>query len=220
MKSMTGFGRGEAESGGVRYLAEVSSVNRKQLEVVCTLPPGFGELEREIRTLAQEKLSRGHVRIVVQMEGEPEKAGRNPAINRNLALHYLKELRSLEQAVEHGTHIDLVSVLGLPGVLEKPCDEKLNSEIAKPAVKTAVEAALKALLVMREQEGQHLQEDLADRIDEVRGHIREIFRLSESVVEAQKKRLFALLCNSKKCWFSPIQQAALSISSPKRCFES
>jgi len=197
MRSMTGFGRGEAEGAGIRCHAEATSVNRKQLEVICTLPPGFGELEREIRILAHSLLSRGHVRIAVEFEDDPHTTGGGPAIDRDRALHYVKEIHDLAAAAGgQQASVDLVSVLGLPGVLAEPKEGDPDIEKASPFLKTAIESALAALVVMREQEGQHLREDLAVRINEVRAHVTEIGGISGGVVEAQKKRLFARLEDS------------------------
>ena len=49
MNSMTGFGRADAAGEGVTWCVELSSVNRKQLEVAAGLPRELNELEQAVR---------------------------------------------------------------------------------------------------------------------------------------------------------------------------
>ena len=55
IRSMTGFGRGEAAG----WVVECASVNRKHLEVVLSLPRELagGELEGELRQLVQARIA-------------------------------------------------------------------------------------------------------------------------------------------------------------------
>ena len=63
MRSMTGYGRGEAEENGARITVEVNSVNRKQSDIVINLPRELAELEPRIRQAINEKLfPRAHQR--------------------------------------------------------------------------------------------------------------------------------------------------------------
>ena len=38
MRSMTGYGRGESDCGGAKISVELNSVNRKQSDIVISLP--------------------------------------------------------------------------------------------------------------------------------------------------------------------------------------
>ena len=40
MRSMTGYGRGQSVHDGAKFSVELNSVNRKQSDVVVSLPPG------------------------------------------------------------------------------------------------------------------------------------------------------------------------------------
>ena len=51
MRSMTGFGRGEATANGWKVDVELSGVNRKQADVSVNLPATLMELEAEARGL-------------------------------------------------------------------------------------------------------------------------------------------------------------------------
>ena len=45
IKSMTGFGRGEASEGAVKVVVELSAVNRKQFDLSLALPRDLAVLE-------------------------------------------------------------------------------------------------------------------------------------------------------------------------------
>ena len=49
MKSMTGFGRGGCVSRGTRYSVEISTVNRRNAELVFNLPRELAQFENLLR---------------------------------------------------------------------------------------------------------------------------------------------------------------------------
>ena len=59
LRSMTGYGRGDAVSRGMRVEVELNSVNRKQLEVRLNLPRSLASLESRMVERIQESVSRG-----------------------------------------------------------------------------------------------------------------------------------------------------------------
>src|SRR6218665_921625 len=94
MHSMTGFGRGEAVADGVVWRAEVSSVNRKQLEIIVHLPRELGDLEAALRNRLAEKLSRG--RVQVNLTADSGSAGEGHLkMNESLAQQYVEALQKL-----------------------------------------------------------------------------------------------------------------------------
>ena len=67
MRSMTGFGRGEATTQGWQVTAEVSGVNRKQVDISLNLPGGLGELDPAMRKLISSFISRGRINAKINM---------------------------------------------------------------------------------------------------------------------------------------------------------
>ncbi|MGH7906690.1 MAG: YicC/YloC family endoribonuclease, partial [Candidatus Binataceae bacterium] len=61
MRSMTGFGRAEAEHNATLITAEVRTLNQRFLELKLNLPRGWGEYESEIRKTVQGVVARGRV---------------------------------------------------------------------------------------------------------------------------------------------------------------
>ena len=68
MRSMTGFGRGEALSadGKILFRTEISSVNRKQFELKTLLPKEMLPAENELRRLIGSRISRGTLTLRVE----------------------------------------------------------------------------------------------------------------------------------------------------------
>ena len=58
MRSMTGYGRGESDRGGVRISVEVNSVNRRQSDIVINLPRELAALEPRVRQAVSERVQR------------------------------------------------------------------------------------------------------------------------------------------------------------------
>src|SRR4051812_37717725 len=65
MRSMTGYGRGEADCQGIKLSVELSTVNRKQSEIAINLPRDLTELEARIRQAINARISRGRTNVLV-----------------------------------------------------------------------------------------------------------------------------------------------------------
>src|SRR5688572_23927616 len=61
MKSMTGYGWGDAVQNGFKVTVELSSVNRKQSEISINLPRELEVLEAQIRDEINRRVARGRV---------------------------------------------------------------------------------------------------------------------------------------------------------------
>ena len=68
MRSMTGFGKADGQYGDNLFFSiEISSVNRKQLEIRCSLPPELSGFESLIRQKTGSFISRGSVNVKVML---------------------------------------------------------------------------------------------------------------------------------------------------------
>ncbi len=68
IKSMTGFGKGEASVQNKKITVEVRSLNSKQLDLAVKLPSAYRRAEYELRNLASKALQRGKVDLYVNVE--------------------------------------------------------------------------------------------------------------------------------------------------------
>src|SRR5881409_1878719 len=96
MRSMTGYGRGETDHAGTKFIVELNSVNRKQSDVVINLPRDMVELEPRIRQTINENISRGRTNATVALHGGPN-GTRNLALDTELARSYHEAMQALQK---------------------------------------------------------------------------------------------------------------------------
>lgn len=185
IQSMTGFGRAEASG----WVVECVSVNRKHLEVVLSLPRDGAcvELERELRHMVQSRLTRGRVQVQIRAA---DHGGAAPAtrLDTAVAAAYLEQARALGAALGLADGLTLADLLRLPGVVQTTVESPRMPLDAQP-VRAALEAALTAMIAMREAEGGHLLEDLTARLDGIETMLDRLQLLAPQVVERQRAAL-------------------------------
>ncbi len=187
MKSMTGFGRGEAQREGVTWSVECSSVNRKQLEVAVNLPRELAELENAVRTDVSAVVSRGRVNIAVRKDAAATSAD-TVRVDQVLATHYFHAMHALALKLDIPAEIALTDITRLPGVLNVAQTE-IAAEEAWPAIQEALAAALKQLAAMRATEGASLRADIEARLLHIESLLESIRTKAATVPEHQRKLL-------------------------------
>jgi uncharacterized protein (TIGR00255 family) len=116
MRSMTGYGRGQSVRDGTKYTVELNSVNRKQSDVVVTLPRELAELEPRVRDVIHAEVTRGRLNVVVacHASAHPEPA---PDLDHALARSYYRAMLELQKELGAGGEIGIETILRAPGVL-------------------------------------------------------------------------------------------------------
>lgn len=187
MKSMTGFGRGEAQRAGVTWSVECSAVNRKQLEVAVNLPRELAELENAVRTEVSAAVSRGRVNVAVRKEAAAATADA-VRVDQMLAAQYFHAMHALALKLDIPPEIALTDITRMPGVLSMAQTETTVEE-AWPAIQEALAAALKQLAVMRAAEGASLRADIETRLRTIEALLESIRAKAVTVPEHQRKML-------------------------------
>ena len=116
MKSMTGFGRGEAEKDGRRFTVEIKTVNHRYFEPSVRISRQLAALENEVRTLVKQTIVRGKTDIFISYTDLSDKQV-NVVIKKGLLKSYVDALK--EAARENDLRDDLSNsdILRLPEVL-------------------------------------------------------------------------------------------------------
>jgi uncharacterized protein (TIGR00255 family) len=188
MNSMTGHGRGECSQDGFKITVELSSVNRKQAEIAVTLPRELELLEGQMREVIHRAISRGRVTARVSIHTARGRDSARMHLNTTLARAYAKELSALARQLKLESDVTLDQLVRAPGVFQT--DEDLaGEEDFWPAVETALNKALAALLKMRAREGAHLAKDLSHRISILRGAVESIRQNAPLVAERYRAAL-------------------------------
>ena len=187
MHSMTGFGRGEAIADGVVWRAELSSVNRKQLELVVHLPRELSDLEIPLRNKLAEKLSRGRVQLNVHAD-RGASATTALRVDEALAKQYADALRRMAATLGVGPVLTASEMTRWPGVFTLEQSE-WTAEQALPHIEKAVNAALTQMLAMRLAEGANLNADISARLNTLQTMLGTARELSPQVVERYREAL-------------------------------
>jgi uncharacterized protein (TIGR00255 family) len=184
---MTGYGRGEATSDGAKFTVELSTVNRRQSEIVMTLPRDLSELEVRIRQVINARISRGRTNVLVALH-QTAATSRSLALDVALARSYHDAMRALQKELGAPGEITIDTILQAPGVMRAP-EEALDADRTWPALERALEAALNDLIKMREREGKHLAKDLIRRLKAIRKLLKEIRAQHPEVVKKFRNAL-------------------------------
>ncbi len=184
---MTGYGRGQSAHNGSKFSVELNSVNRKQSDVVVTLPRELTELEPRVRDLINAAVSRGRLNVVIAYHHSASSA-QNLALDAGLARTYYRAMLDLQKELKAAGEINIETVLRAPGVLRLP-EEQLSIDDAWPHVEASLREALADLVKMREREGKHLAKDLIQRLKVVRGCVRSIRQLHPGVLKRHRQSL-------------------------------
>lgn len=188
LRSMTGYGRGTAAGEGLTATVEISSVNRKQLDVVCALPRGIHLLEARIVEQIQEALSRGRVTVDVSINWSAAARRKAVRIDEALAGAYVKTLRRAASEFGLSDAISVEALLAFPDVLHFAQPQE-DVERVWRVMRKALTKALRALNAMRRAEGAALQRDVATRLDRLHELLNGLRKRAPLVVKRYRRQL-------------------------------
>lgn len=193
MRSMTGFGRAERSVDGISISLQVSSVNRKNMEVVCSLPKEFQHLEPKVVEATRARAGRGRFQFSLEIRNERNVAAGLPSDEQiDAGLDRLKsilERHGSPYAVDAGTIVNLAKLIET----ETP---KLPEEVVGKLLLGSTEAALDDLIAMREQEGAALKLDLETRCRLISDTVAEIKKMAPDMVTKYREKLHERLTKS------------------------
>ncbi|HHT69765.1 MAG TPA: YicC family protein [Firmicutes bacterium] len=187
IKSMTGYGQGEASNNRFSAQVEVKSVNHRYLDLFFRIPKQYSQLEETLRQTISRRISRGRLEVVLSLEefGDQE---RIVQINKALLQGYLHALAAIQAELGSDEPIQLPQVLSLPGLLE--VDEPTTDwDDLHKVVAEATTLALDRLEAMRAAEGQRLFEDLQEKLCVVDNLKNEVAQIAPQVIVDYKNRL-------------------------------
>ena len=191
VKSMTGFGKGEATLQNKKITVEIRSLNSKQLDLGLRLPAVYRQSEYEIRNIITRTVQRGKVDVFVTVESQTVET---PArINKEVFAAYAGQLRDAAQNARlnyAGIGWDsaaLQAIMRLPEVVSTEAESISDEEHA--ALVAATESAVAQLDAFRLQEGAILIADLLGRVDKIEGYKQEVVPFEKARTETVRARL-------------------------------
>lgn len=190
MLSMTGYGRGNASGDDLSITMELSSVNRKGLEVNASLPREWQGMERTLCDEVRKAVSRGKVSIALRLETLGEQRGLS--WDEAAVKSSIERLSTLAGEVNATFTPDADALLRLIGLLDT--SGKLPDwEAILPVVQKALSLAIGQFVEMRKKEGGALAEDMQARLSLLKSWAGEIRSLSENTVPRYRELLLERL---------------------------
>ncbi len=193
IRSMTGFGRGEATAFLRRFTVELKAVNNRFCDVSVKMPRVLGFLEDELKSLVTEAVARGKVDVYVGFESMAEQDV-GVRLNTAVADGYVRVLGELKERYNLEGDINLSMVSRFPDVisLDKSALSTQDDEVASQLRFGLLEAASQAvsgLINMREAEGTNLSNDLLDKCEALRLNASKIKCLVPEIEAEYKRKL-------------------------------
>ena len=184
-RSMTGFGKAKINIKNKQIIAEVKSVNSKQLDLGLRLPLSLRDKEADFRNLIAEVAERGKVDFSIYFDGESSE--RKMVLNKVLASNYYKELMLFAKDVRADSSNLLGMVMNLPDVFKQEISVADEEEIKK--VKSLIQSALNEFNAFRKSEGLTLGKELEKRILLILGLLKKVEQADGKRIKLIKERI-------------------------------
>ena len=187
IKSMTGFGRCEIAENSRKITVEMKSVNHRYLDVNLKMPKSLNFFESAIRSELKNYITRGKVDVFISYEDLSEHTS-TVRYHKEVAEEYFRYLKQMAEDFGLDNDIRVSSLSKYPDVFtmeEAGVDEEeLWKEIQK-----AVDGAAGMFVETRITEGEHLRDDLLEKLEGMLKLVSFISERSPQILEEYRNRL-------------------------------
>lgn len=186
VRSMTGFGRGEATGEPGKITVEMKAVNHRFSEVVFRMPRQFNIHEDQAKKLILAQVNRGRVDVFISWEAAAKAKG--VKVDNELALAYYNALKELAGEIGSKSELSLDTLARFPDVLSIQ-EGSVTDEALWSVLEPAVSEALTNLVAMREREGATLVAELTERLDKIEAFRQTVAERAPAVVAEYQQKL-------------------------------
>jgi len=170
MKSMTGFGKSEAETKYGKVVVEARSENHRFLDIKILLPESVSSIEPELAETVKKLILRGKLRITVSLEGAKLAP---PVLNLDLAKQLRKSLETLKKELGIKEELRLEHFLTVKDIFTTEARDRLSgSDVLE--IENVLRRAIQKLDDTRKSEGKKLEKDFKERLDKIENLTRTI----------------------------------------------
>ncbi|MDO3376595.1 YicC/YloC family endoribonuclease [Geoalkalibacter halelectricus] len=187
MKSMTGYGKGQARVGGLALTAEIKTVNHRFGDINIKAPRFLLSFDNEIKKRVGERLRRGKIDVYISQEVS-ESLTTVPVLNRPLAESYMDLFRKMEAWFDLRDGVPL-SLLAQQRDVILMQEAAPDPEGSSQCLFAALDQALAEVERMRAVEGQATREDMETRLRLVEQLLEQIKERAPLVVEEWRQKL-------------------------------
>ena len=166
---------------------EASSVNKRNLETLVSLPRDWQALEREALSLARKMIARGRVSVTIRARSiQPEEIG--CSWDENRLSDDLDRLSSFAKKKDIPFEPD-AALLAHLATSQKAEHNLPGASQMKKGLRAALQEALEAMVATRIEEGERLSTDLASRTAKLAGYVEDLAKASEGISAAWRVKL-------------------------------
>ncbi len=184
---MTGYGRGEGESGLGKVLVESRSVNHRYSDINIRFPKRLAIFENRIKEIIRSQILRGRIDVSIKLDalgGEKFQL----QVDSNLAEQYFQALLSLKDKFQLRGEITLELLAGAKDLISAK-EEVGDIEPYWLEIVPILKRALQEMDEMKCSEGNALVKDIQTRLERITRQLKEIKAQLPSYVEAYQNRL-------------------------------
>lgn len=189
IKSMTGFGRFEAETPERKISVELKSVNHRYCEMTIKLPKKLNFFEAGIRNLLKGYISRGKVDVYITYE-DYTLGSSCVKYNEEIAKEYLDLIKKMGDTFGLDQDIKAASLARFPEIFTIE-EQTIDTDALWEIIADAVSKAAESFVATRVTEGEHLKEDIMNKLDGMLAGIDFIEKRSPMVVDNYRNNLTA-----------------------------
>jgi uncharacterized protein (TIGR00255 family) len=171
MRSMTGYGRASSALEEFSLTVQVSSVNRKTLDLTIAMPEEWESLEPMVSELARKFASRGKVHVEIEITGERDTT--EASWDEEAATAALERLQAF--ATRKGLKFEpTAELLWQVANSQRRGDEFPGADVAVKLLTATLTDALRSFAAMRAKEGEALLVDFIKRGEILHRHVEAI----------------------------------------------
>lgn len=187
IRSMTGFGRCEIQSGEKKFTVEMKGVNHRYLDVNIRMPKKLYFFETAIRSYLKKYIQRGKVDIFVTYEDLSE-GQMFLKYNETLAAEYLGYFRQMEEKFGLENDVRISALSRYPEVFTME-EQDVDEEELWNGLREALDGACIQFVSARETEGEKLREDLIGKLDDMKAVVEKIEERSPQILSEYREKL-------------------------------
>ncbi len=192
MKSMTGFGAVKeiCKELNAEINIEISSVNKKNIDIRTGLSHDIQFLEHNIKETIKQSFARGSffVKIILNFDDTAVIA----TINENLLKDLVQKAQNINKELDFKEDLHLKDFLAIPGIVEQKKSEIKPKNLKEYIIPILIKA-IDELKKMRSLEGKNLLDDFKLRISQLENLLIQIEPFAKEVPLIQKNKLLKKL---------------------------
>ena len=165
LSSMTAYGKGTVVHENISVVVELKTVNNRYRDIIIKIPPCYSSYENDIRKAISPRISRGRIDVFCSIKSSTGQSESVIKLNKPLVKAYLDLYNELSEEFGLAGLIDVNAVMKMKDVVI--ADDIFFSDDLKDAVTSALSAALDSLCLMKDTEGDAIEADFIQRLNNI-----------------------------------------------------